>query len=249
MKQLIHFGAATASAYAYAQINPTLIEFLVRLSYAFFSFPRLCFNDCTGTAYETNYTFWQFWWFASWLAAYSICAFAVGYKNAVSRANFLHHLRYGPMAAFAVFLLLSPVAEWESIEKSKVKIRDYIENGSTSTPGPHQFLYVGGIQNYWNEYDSPEYKVYAETAAEGLQSDNPMARVRALKMSSRLYDRDRFPARSPFIEALQQGRNDKDLIFREEANEYIKEICNHCALNKDLDCYFILKALGIETSR
>jgi hypothetical protein len=243
MKQLMHFGAATASAYAFAQINPTFVEFLLRLSNTLFGFPRRLYYDCSGTAYGTDYSFWQFWWFVSWLLAYSICAFASRYKNAASRANFLHHLRYGPMAAFALFLLFVPVAEWEAIEKSKAKIRDYVENGSASTAGPYQSLYVRELQDYFNEYDSPEYKIYAETASEGLQSDNPMARVRALKMSRRFYDWERSPARSPFIEALRQGRDDEDLIVREEANEYIKEICDRCALNKDLNCYSILKAL------
>jgi hypothetical protein len=71
MKQLIHFGAATASACVYAQINPVFVEFLLRLLWTLFGYPRL-FYRCTESVEETDYAFWQFWWFASWLLAYSI---------------------------------------------------------------------------------------------------------------------------------------------------------------------------------
>jgi hypothetical protein len=249
LKRLVHFGAATASAYLYAQMMPGFFEFLSKLSFALFRFPRIFYIDCEGNDYPTDYSLEKFCWFASWLLAYAICEFAMRYKSDFCRANFLNHLRYGPLVAFAVFMLLAPVAEWEAIEKSKWKIRDYIENGSTSTGEPYQRLYVKGLSGYQNEFDSPEYKSYAETAAEGLQSDNPMVRVRALKMSSRLYDWNWLPYRSPFIEALKEGRNDEDIIFREEANEYIKQIYDECAKRNCPHCYLTRKTLAIDTGK
>jgi hypothetical protein len=245
MKRLVHFGAATASAYLYAQMTPMLLEFLLKLSNRLFNFPRLCYSDCEGDTYQSDYSLGKFCWFTSWLLAYFICEFANRYKKDLSRPRILNHLCYGPLIAFAVFLFLAPVAEWEAIEKSKWKIRDYLENGSTSDYGR---LYIKELREDESVWSSPEYQIYAETAAEGLQSANPMTRVRALELSSQFYNWIERPYRSPFIEALQKGRNDKDIIFREDANEYIRKIYADCAGNDCPDCYFLRKALSPKVS-
>jgi hypothetical protein len=80
IKRLVHFGAATASAYVYAQINPRLIEFLLKLSFTLFRFPRILYYDCEGNDYPPDYSLEKFCWFASWLLAYFICEFATRYK-------------------------------------------------------------------------------------------------------------------------------------------------------------------------
>jgi hypothetical protein len=73
-----------------------------------------------------------------------------------------------------------------------------------------------------------------------------MIRVRALNMSSRFYDWNEHPYGSPFIEALHNGRNDEDMIFREEVNQYIRQIYADCAGSDCPDCYFLQKALPLE---
>jgi hypothetical protein len=245
LKRLVHFGAATVSAYLYAQLTPMFFEFLLKTSFALFGFPKMIRFDCEGNEYPTDNSFEKFCWFTSWLVAYLICEFARRYKADGLRQSFLNHLRYGPLAAFVIFMLLAPVGEWEAIEKSKWKIRDYIENGSVSNYEAYESVYVKNLWNYRSVWDSPEYHVYAETAAKWLQSDNPMVRVRALKMSSRFYNWEVHPYRSPFIEALKNSRNEKDIIFREEANEYIRQLHTSCIKADCLECYFLRKALSL----
>lgn len=247
IKRLVHFGAATASAYFYAQMIPLMLEFLLKFSNRLFSFPRL-YHDCEGNTSQSDYSLEKFCWFASWLLAYLICEFAGRYKKDTSRPRMLNHLRYGPLVAFAVFLLLAPVAEWEAIEKSKWQIRDYLENGPTSDYAKNGRLYIKEPQGGESIWSTPEYQIYAETAAEGLQSDNPMTRVRALELSRQFYNWDERPYRSPFIEALQKGRNDRDIIYRETVKEYIRQIYADCAGSDCSDCYFLRKMLPLNTS-
>jgi hypothetical protein len=246
MKSLLHFTAASTSALLYAQMSPLTIEFLLRVSNAILGFPKVYFSTCTGEVYPNDYSLWQFWWFISWLSAYLICAYARCYRQTTSRPTFLQHLRYGPMVAFAVYLLLVPLAEWEVIERSKGKIRDYMEDGSSAGFEPYRDLYVRGVLNYSYEFHPPEYELYAETAAEGLHSDHPMVRVRALKMSHFFYNQAANPWRSPFIRALSRSRHDSDPIFREEANELIRQLRTECAQKNSLNCQMTLKALDGE---
>jgi hypothetical protein len=246
MKRLVQFGAATLSAYLYAQLNPMFIEFLLKLSRMLISWPRLCYYDCQGNFHETDYTPLPFFWFASWLAAYAICEFVTRYKKNAMRSRLLLHLRYGPLTMFLIFALLVPVARWEAIERSKWRISEFVEDGPSANLEFYNSLYVEGLRTCENEMASPEYKIYATAAAEGLQSDNPIARIRALQVSSRLYDWQALPCDSPFIEALKQANLDDDLIFRERAKEYVEQIREACMRNPCTAHYLTLNALGDE---
>jgi hypothetical protein len=158
------------------------------------------------------------WCFSAWLGAWLAHEILSHFRVVSSRAQLLTHLRYGPVAVLILFLALLSPLERIMVEYSRWEINRYIYSDASPERPPSFDLYydqrAGGLR-----YPSPNHQLYGETAAAGMQSDDPNVRARAFQASVRVFAWDNLHD-GPFAEVLRKARIDPDPMVRRLAKDF-----------------------------
>ena len=128
----------------------------------------------------------------------------------------LSHFRFGPLAVFAVFLITVPIFDLAMIEVSRYQIRSYVYNSGDSFSKPD----IRPHNNYrhWcgNGASANEEYLYFDTAAEGIDDDDPYVRARSLLATADV--RDFFNGPDPrFKQYVKAACRDTNAIVVETA--------------------------------
>jgi hypothetical protein len=117
----------------------------------------------------------RFLGFGLWLAVWFIAERARRLRPQRASVVASRHLSYGPVAVYAVMLLVAIPLEALAVERSRAALRDYIRNGAVADGFEP---YYPASQVYAR--DSPAAALYYRAVREGLESGDPAIRTRAV---------------------------------------------------------------------
>ena len=130
-----------------------------------------------------------FFWFAiGWITALFIFEIIAHFSANFRFKRLLTNLRYAPIAIFIFSILIVPVYDAGMIAYSKRQIRNYVFSDSKSVERPNFYPHIDYRGWCGNGFSARENLLYFETAAEGIDSENPYVRSRSLLMSAKVRD-------------------------------------------------------------
>lgn len=143
------------------------------------------------------------------------------WRNKNPFPRLLTHLRFAPLAIMFFSIVVTIAFDAAMVQYSKYQIRDYVYGDA---PPENEFrLKLHNTYRGWcgNGYSANEYRLYAETAAEGFSSADPKVRARSLRISIQTYDwLNGVEKDSPFSKLIKQAAQDEDLLVRQMAEDF-----------------------------
>jgi hypothetical protein len=159
--------------------------------------------------------------FVGWLAVWFLCELAARRRSSASRSRWVSHLRYAPLAIACFSVAFVLLTDGIGIQYSRWQISRYVYGNAS----PHDSMPTLELYNDYrgfcgNGMAGHEYWLYGETAAAGLESDDPRVRARALRATASVYDWLNNSRDGRFMEILIEAGRDPDPLVRELAAKY-----------------------------
>lgn len=151
-------------------------------------------------------------WFAS-LVSFEIAARV--WEN-LYRSRWLKHLRFGPVAVWAFFLVIIVGFDIGMVQYSKLRIKYYEFYSHTIEP-PDFRPHVDYRGWCGNGYSARLSDLYLETAMSGLDSEKPDVRARSLLMVAAVDDFLNGSDREQILAVIAGGCSDSSTIVTEVA--------------------------------
>ncbi|HKR23297.1 MAG TPA: hypothetical protein VJS17_11910 [Pyrinomonadaceae bacterium] len=214
--------SALLSAYIFVVYMPNPARLLYRLS---------PYYDC-----PSEYCWSQWYWYANlafniqivtaalWIGLWAILEVRNRRRFPLPTAKILTHLRYGPVAVFAFYMVTILAFDFAMIQYSRWKIISYVYSDAPVTEMPEFRLHNNYRHWCGNGAAAQEYALYGDTAAAYIDSGDPATRARALQASMFVYDWLNHPGYGPAIEALKKATADPDPMVRDIATRYSSEL-------------------------
>ena len=161
---------------------------------------------------------------ALWIGLWAILEVRNHRRFPLPTARILTHLRYGPIAVFALSIVAGLATDFAMIQHSRWKIISYIYSDAPVTEMPTFRLHNNYRHWCGNGAIAQEYALYGDTAAAFIDSGDPATRARALQASMFVYDWLNDPKTGPAIEAVKKATADPDPMVRDIAAKYSSEL-------------------------
>ena len=153
------------------------------------------------------------WWLISWIVLELI-------TNENSAPRLLAHFRYAPVATFIFFVVTVIAYDQVMILHSKWMIRQYVYGSASPEVSPSLALHTNYRGWCGNGYSASIYALYADVAAEGFESSDPVVRARSLRASIEVRDWINGVNVGPFPHLIERAYNDPDPMIRRIADEF-----------------------------
>lgn len=168
-----------------------------------------------------------FYFFIFWLAAYFVLEFSAFFSKGFKFKRLLTNFRYAPIAAFISSIFIIAAFDLTMIEYSKWEIRNYIYSSSQNVEKPDFKLFNNYRHWCGNGAVAQENYLYFDTAAEGINDENPYVRSRSLLMAADVQNWlnggdvrfDRF---------IEQSCQDSNQIVRKTVESLLKDSTKSC---------------------
>lgn len=157
-----------------------------------------------------------FWTFIIWLLTYVLLEFLACRHADFRFSRVLTNFRYAPIAILIFSALIVTVFDFAMIEHSKYQIRTYVFSDSEKVVRPDFLLFNNDRGWCGNGVAAHENYLYFDTAAEGINRENPYVRARSLLIAAKVRNWINGGDRR-FDAFLEESLNDPNPVIRRTA--------------------------------